>query len=171
MVNNMIFLIIFILKTIEAFTSTFSTILIIDEKRLTGSILSFIQVIIWFLIIRIALDDNQNSILIAVTYAAGYSIGSYLASLITSKHSKKKLLVQIITENEEVLNSLKKNGYSASIVEATGLYGSENYIIYSFINNKRKNEIVKIINKVDNKAFISINQNKELINGYFRHSN
>ena len=166
----MILMIIFILKIIEAFTSTISTILIIDEKRLTGSILSFIQVMIWFLIIKLALTDN-NGILVALMYAGGYSIGSYLASFITTKYSKKKLLVQIITNNNDIISKLKEKGYSASIINANGLYGRKNYIIYSFINNKRKNEIINIIKNIDNKAFISINQNKELMNGYFKHSN
>lgn len=164
----MIYIIIFILKVIESFTSTISTILIIDEKRIMGSILSFIQVIIWFIIIKIALENN--TILIALVYALGYSIGSYLASFITSKYSKKKLLVQIITSKEEVFESLKEKGYSGSIINSNGLYGSENYIIFSFINNKRKNEIIDIIKNIDNKAFISINQSKELINGYFKHT-
>ena len=164
----MIYLIIFFLKVIESFTSTISTILIIDEKRIMGSILSFIQVIIWFIIIKIALENN--TILIALVYALGYSIGSYLASFITSKYSKKKLLVQIITSKEEVFESLKVKGYSASIINSNGLYGSENYIIFSFINNKRKNEIIDIIKNIDNRAFISINQSKELINGYFKHT-
>ena len=165
----MIYLLVFILKAIEAFTSTISTILIIDEKRIMGSVLSFIQIIIWFIIIKIALENN--TILIGIVYALGYSIGSYLASFITTKYSKKKLLVQVITNKEEVFEVLKEKGYSGSIVNSSGLYGSENYIIYSFINNKRKNEIIDIINNIDNKAFISINQSKELINGYFRHSN
>lgn len=165
----MIYILIFILKTIEAFTSTISTILLIEEKRLVGSILTFIQVMIWFLIIRMALD-NENSFLIALTYALGYSFGSYIASLVTTKYSKKKLLIQIITSRKEVLRTIKKKGYSASIVDANGLYGSKNYIIFSFINNRRKEEIVKLVKDVDNNAFISINQNKELINGYFRHS-
>lgn len=160
-------LIIFLLKTIEAFTATISTILIIDEKRLKGSILSFIQVIIWFLIIKIALVDSDNTIIVAITYAAGYSLGSYLASFVTTKYSKKKLLIQIVSSNKEILKSLKENGYSASIINAKGLYGSNNYIIYSFINNKRKKEIINIIKKCDKTAFISINNTKELINGYF----
>lgn len=164
----MIYIIIFILKVIESFTSTISTILIIDERRIMGSILSFIQVIIWFIIIKIALENN--TILIALVYALGYSIGSYLASFITTKYSKKKLLVQIITNKKEIVEILKIKGYSASIVNSNGLYGSENYIIYSFINSKRKNELINVIKSIDNKAFISINQNKELINGYFTHS-
>lgn len=164
----MIYIIIFILKVIESFTSTISTILIIDERRIMGSILSFIQVIIWFIIIKIALENN--TILIALVYALGYSIGSYLASFITTKYSKKKLLVQVITSKEEVFEVLKEKGYSGSIVNSSGLYGSENYIIYSFINNKRKKEIITIINNIDHNAFITINQNKELINGYFKHT-
>ena len=87
----MIYLLVFILKVIEAFTSTISTILIIDEKRLMGSILSFIQVIIWFIIIKMALENN--TLLISLVYALGYSIGSYLASFITTKYFKKKLLI------------------------------------------------------------------------------
>ena len=166
----MIFILIFILKGIEAFVSTISTILIIDEKRLIGSLLSFIQVMIWFLIIRIALDDS-NSIFMALSYAGGYSIGSYFASFITTYFSKKKLLVIIITSNKNVLRDMKINGYSASFMKASGLYGSDNIIIYSFINNKRKDELIGIIKNEDKKAFISINQNKELINGYFKHSN
>ena len=164
----MIYIIIFVLKIIESFTSTISTILIIDERRIMGSILSFIQVIIWFIIIKIALENN--TILIALVYALGYSIGSYLASFITTKYSKKKLLVQVITSKEEVFEVLKEKGYSGSIVNSSGLYGSENYIIYSFINNKRKKEIITIINNIDHNAFITINQNKELINGYFKHT-
>ena len=164
----MIYIIIFILKIIESFTSTISTILIIDERRIMGSILSFIQVIIWFIIIKIALENN--TILIALVYALGYSIGSYLASFITTKYSKKKLLVQVITSKEEVFEVLKEKGYSGSIVNSSGLYGSENYIIYSFINNKRKKEIINIIKNIDHNAFITINQNKELINGYFKHT-
>ena len=164
----MIYIIIFVLKIIESFTSTISTILIIDERRIMGSILSFIQVIIWFIIIKIALENN--TILIALVYALGYSIGSYLASFITTKYSKKKLLVQVITSKEEVFEVLKEKGYSGSIVNSSGLYGSENYIIYSFINNKRKKEIINIIKNIDHNAFITINQNKELINGYFKHT-
>lgn len=164
----MIYIIIFVLKVIESFTSTISTILIIDERRIMGSILSFIQVIIWFIIIKIALENN--TILIALVYALGYSIGSYLASFITTKYSKKKLLVQVITSKEEVFEVLKEKGYSGSIVNSSGLYGSENYIIYSFINNKRKKEIINIIKNIDHNAFITINQNKELINGYFKHT-
>lgn len=165
----MFFILIFVLKTVEAFTSTISTILLIDEKRVLGSILSFIQVIIWFLIIKLALDDS-NGIIMALSYAGGYSFGSYLASFITTKFSKKKLVIQIITKKKELFNLLKSNGYSASIINAYGLYGSKNYIVYSFINNKRKNEIIRLIKKADKTAFININQSKELINGYFRHS-
>ena len=66
---------------------------------------------------------------------------------------------------------MKRNGYSASIVKGDGLYGNKNLIIFSFINGKRKNKLISIIKKIDNKAFIVINQNKELINGYFKHSN
>ena len=165
----MLFILILILKSIEAFTSTISTILLIDERRIFGSILSFIQIIIWFLIIKLALDDN-NGIIMALSYAAGYSIGTYLASFITTKFSKKKLLVQIITNNIKIFSLMKEHGYSASIVNANGLYGSKNYIVFSFINNKRKKELVNLIKSIDNNAFISINQNKELINGYFKHS-
>ena len=164
----MAYLIILILKLIEAFASTISTLLIIEGKRLIGSILTFFQIIIWFLIIKMALINN--SILISIFYALGYSLGSYLASFFSNKFFRRKLFFQVITNNKLLLDEIKEKGYSASIVNAKGLYGSNNYIVYIYINNRRKNELINIIKSIDNKALISINQNKELINGYFRHT-
>lgn len=167
--DNMIYISIFILKCFESFMSTISTIYVVNGNRLKASLFGFIQVIFWFIIIKNALDDNNY--FIAVTYAGGYSIGTYLGSLISTKISKRKLFVQIITNNKNILKELKKQGYSGSITKSTGLYGQDNFIIYSVINNKRKNELINIINKIDKNCFIVINENKEIINGFFKNSN
>ena len=164
----MIYLSIFILKTFESFMSTISTIYVVNGKRLKASLFGFIQVIFWFIIIKQALDDNNY--FIAFTYAGGYSLGTYLGSLLTDNLFKRKLLVQIITNNKEIIDLLKNNGYSGSITKSIGLYGQENFIIHSIINGKKRNEIVKLINSVDNNCFVLINENKEIINGYFKHT-
>lgn len=164
----MTYLLILILKLIEAFASTISTLLIIEGKRIIGSVITFFQIIIWFLIIKMALVNN--SILVSIFYALGYSIGSFLASSFSNNFFKRKLLFQVITSNNLLLNRLKEKGYSASIISAKGLYGNDNYILFIYINNKRKKELIDIIKSIDSNALISINQNKELINGYFRHT-
>ena len=109
-------------------------------------------------------------ILVSIFYALGYSIGSFLASSFSNNFFKRKLLFQVITSNNLLLNRLKEKWYSASIISAKGLYGNDNYILFIYINNKRKKELIDIIKSIDSNALISINQNKELINGYFRHT-
>ena len=162
----MIYISIFILKIFESFMSTISTIYVVNGKRIYASIFGFIQVIFWFIIIKQALNDN--SYYIAISYALGYSLGTYLGTFIINKISKKKILIQVITNKKEIINEIKKNGYSASLLNSNGLYGQKNYLIFIIINNKRRNELIKIIKKIDKNCFIIINENKEIINGYFK---
>ena len=162
----MIYISIFILKIFESFMSTISTIYVVNGKRIYASIFGFIQVIFWFIIIKQALDDN--SYYIAISYALGYSLGTYLGTFMINKISKRKILIQVITNKKEIINEIKNNGYSASLLNSNGLYGQKNYLIFIIINNKRRNELIKIIKEIDKNCFIIINENKEIINGYFK---
>ena len=92
----MVLIQIFIIRLFDALLMTIETIQIIKGNRKIGSILSFIEVLIWFLIIKEALREN-NSFLVALVYALGYCIGTYLGSFLSNKYSKEKIMVQVIS--------------------------------------------------------------------------
>ena len=113
----MIYLKIFIIRLFDALLMTIETIQIVKGKRKMGSIISFIEVLIWFLIIKEALSKH-NSILVALFYALGYSLGTYFGSYLSQKHSKDKIMIQIITRNETIKEELINNKIPFSLIKS-----------------------------------------------------
>lgn len=161
----MIYLQIFIIRLFDALLMTIETIQIIKGNRKIGSLLSFIEVLIWFLIIKEALSKN-NSFLVALVYALGYSLGTYLGSYISFKYSKEKIMIQIISSKNKIKEILKNNNIPFSLIDSSGSY-NKNYIFLIITNNNEFNKIKKIVLNIDNNAFISTYESKKIINGYF----
>ena len=161
----MVLIQIFIIRLFDALLMTIETIQIIKGNRKIGSILSFIEVLIWFLIIKEALREN-NSFLVALVYALGYCIGTYLGSFLSNKYSKEKIMVQVISSNKNIKEILKNNDIPFSLINSSGSY-SNNYIFLIIINNNLFIKIKNLILKEDSNAFISTYESKKIINGYF----
>lgn len=161
----MVLIQIFIIRLFDALLMTIETIQIIKGNRKIGSILSFIEVLIWFLIIKEALREN-NSFLVALVYALGYCIGTYLGSFLSNKYSKEKIMVQVISSNKNIKEILKNNDIPFSLINSSGSYNN-NYIFLIIINNNLFIKIKNLVLKEDNNAFISTYESKKIINGYF----
>lgn len=161
----MVLIQIFIIRLFDALLMTIETIQIIKGNRKIGSILSFIEVLIWFLIIKEALREN-NSFLVALVYALGYCIGTYLGSFLSNKYSKEKIMVQVISSNKNIKEILKNNDIPFSLINSSGSY-SNNYIFLIIVNNNLFIKIKNLVLKEDGNAFISTYESKKIINGYF----
>lgn len=161
----MVLIQIFIIRLFDALLMTIETIQIIKGNRKIGSILSFIEVLIWFLIIKEALREN-NSFLVALVYALGYCIGTYLGSFLSNKYSKEKIMVQVISSNKNIKEILKNNDIPFSLINSSGSY-SNNYIFLIIINNNLFIKIKNLVLKEDSNAFISTYESKKIINVYF----
>lgn len=160
---------IFFGRLIDVTLSTMQTMYLVKGRRKIATILGFIDVLIWFIVVKEALNTELESIFIALAYAGGYAAGTFTGSGITKKIMKGTVSVQIITkdENNKVTSAIKENGYSASIIESKGIYnGESNYMIYAQIDNKKIREFKFLITSIDPYAFITITESKEILNGY-----
>lgn len=160
---------IFFGRLIDVTLATMQTMYLVKGRRKIATILGFIDVLIWFIVVKEALNTELESIFIALAYAGGYASGTFVGSGITNKIMKGTVSVQIITkdENKKVTSTLKENGYSASIIESKGIYnGESNYMIYAQIDNKKIREFKFLITSIDPYAFITITESKEILNGY-----
>lgn len=165
----MIYLKIFFGKMIDVTLGTLVTIYIVKNKKIWATIIGFIDVFIWLLVVNTALKTTNNNFLIALTYSFGYAFGTYLGSYISNIFNNDIVSVQIVTKNKNniISDQIKKSKYSASMIECTGLHKSDKkYIIYAGINNKELNNFIKLIKKYDNNSFITISENKEIIGGF-----
>ena len=72
-------------RIIDVTLGTIRTLLTVKGKRLVAAGISFIEVTIWFLVVKEALNTGANSLWIVFSYAGGYAIGTYLGGFISNK--------------------------------------------------------------------------------------
>ena len=157
-------------RFIEVTLSTMNTIYIVKGKKIVATIVGFIDILIWFLIVKEALNTPEDSIWIALSYAGGYAIGTYFGSVFASVFIKGTTQVHIVTKNIEnkVTDAIKENGYGASIVPCYGLNSEEqSLMIYAQVDNKKIKDFKKLIKKIDPNAFVTITESKDNLNGFF----
>ena len=161
---------VFIGRFIEVTLSTINTLYIVKGKKLMATIIGFIDILIWFLVVKEALNTPEDSVWIALSYAGGYAIGTYFGAVIAGYIIKGTTQIQVVTKNinNVVTDALKEHGYGASIVPCYGLNTEEqSLMIYAQVDNKRIKEFKKLIKKLDPHAFVAITESKENLNGYF----
>ena len=137
---------IFFGRLIDVTLATMVTMYIVKNKRLTAAIIGFIDVFIWFVIVREALVTESTSILIPLFYSGGYACGTILGSKISSKTIKTIITVSIVTSQIDKVDS---------------------YIIYSQVESNKLKPLEEYVKKEDEHAFIVVTESKEALNGYF----
>ena len=130
---------IFFGRLIDVTLATMVTMYIVKNKRLTAAIIGFIDVFIWFVIVREALVTESTSILIPLFYSGGYACGTILGSKISSKTIKTIITVSIVTSQiDKVSEILKNHQIGGTILKGTGIKsGTDSYIIYSQVESNK----------------------------------
>ena len=157
-------------RFIEVTLSTMNTIYIVKGKKIIATIVGFIDILIWFLIVKEALNTPEDSIWIALSYAGGYAVGTYFGSVFAGLLIKGTTQVHVVTKNVEnkVTDAIKENGYGASIVPCYGLNSEEqSLMIYAQVDNRKLKDFKKLIKKIDPNAFVTITESKDNLNGFF----
>lgn len=157
---------IFSARILDVSLGTIRTIFTVKGKSFISALIGFIEVLIWFLVAREALSNGVN-IFIAISYSLGYSIGIYIGSILSKKLIKSNLNVQIITENYDLIDKLRKEEFAVSVVDIKGK-DSNKYMLIIGINNTKKDLLIDKIKKFDNNAFIYINETVYIQNGFIK---
>lgn len=85
-----------------------------------ASLIGFAEITVWFLVVKEALNTDENSLWIVFSYASGFSTGTYIGGIISNKFIKSNLGVQVITNNNNIINILRDNGFGVSVIDIKG---------------------------------------------------
>ncbi len=157
-------------RLIDVTLSTLQTMLLVKGKRNYATIIGFIDVFIWFLVVREALNTDIKSIWIALAYAGGYAAGTFTGSNLSKKVIKGTVGVQVITKNKnnKVIEAIRKSGFAATFVECKGIHADDtNYLIGAQVDSRKLDNFKDLVTKADKNAFITVTESKESLNGYF----
>ena len=131
----------------------------------------FVEVFVWFVIAREALNTDVDSIWIAISYSLGFATGTYIGGYLSDRFISANLGVQVVTstKNDKLNDEIKKQGYGISVVDIKGRYDKKDkYMLFIEIDKKDISHLKNMIKKIDEKAFIVVNETKYVQNGYFK---
>ena len=162
---------IFFVRIIDVSLGTVRTIITVKGRRVVASMVGCVEVFVWFLIVREALNTDEVSIWIAVSYSLGFATGTYIGSILSDIFISGTLGVQVVTSDSDdnIINILRKNGYALTVLPVEGMNDDNSkYMLFIEIDKKRFNDLKRLIKSLDKKAFIVVNETKFVQNGYFK---
>lgn len=167
---NILFLCIkiFLVRIIDVSLGTFRTIITVKGKALYASLIGFIEVFVWFLIVREALNTNVESLWIAISYSLGFATGTYIGSLLSNHFIESLLTIQIITEKYSLVHILRENGYGLSVINVNGINETEKYMLIIEIKGKSLKHLRSLAESVDKNCFFIVTETKYVQNGYIK---
>ncbi len=164
-------IIIFFGRILDVSLSTVKTVLIMKNRPVIATIFSLIEISVWFLVVREALTRTEGIVWIAIAYAAGFAIGTYVGSIIATKSIKGTVRVQVITTNddEKIIETIREKGFAVTVVSVRGKDKiKEKFMLYIEVNNKSLKCLKQLIKTIDPQAFIVVNETKFVQNGFIK---
>ena len=160
---------IFLVRILDVSLGTFRTIITVKGKSLYASIIGFIEVFVWFIIVREALNTDVDSLWVAFSYSLGFATGTYLGSIISKKFIKTTFSVEVITSKQNMSDILREKGYAVTELSVEGKdEKTDKYMLLLEIGNNSLNSLKDSIKQIDKNAFIIVTETKLVQNGYFK---
>ena len=160
---------IFSVRIIDVSLGTFRTIITVKGKALYASFIGFIEVFVWFLIVREALNTEIESIWIAISYSLGFATGTYIGAILSNHFIEGNLHIQIITSKYKLVNAIRENGYGVSVINVEGYNNNEEkYMLFIEIKDKSLKHLRSISKSIDKNCFFVVSETKYVINGLIK---
>lgn len=158
---------VFFVRIIDVSLGTFRTVMTVKGKVSYASIIGFFEVLIWFLIVKEALNTSENSILVGISYALGFATGTFIGGKISFRLINGIITIEVITSNLTLSDFLRNNGYAVTEIEVKGKDSKDKRMLFLQIHTKEKNKLKSLVHQIDEKAFIVIQESQQVTNGYF----
>lgn len=159
---------IFVSRILDVSLGTVRTIMTVRGNRTVAAAIGFVEVMLWFLIVREALNTEETSIFIAVAFAGGYATGTFVGGFVAKVMLPSNHLVQVITSTRDktLLSAISDAGFPMTVSDVYGRdHVAEKYMLFIYVDGKYVDRLKKIIIGNDPAAFISISEGRASVNG------
>ena len=157
---------IFIARILDVSIGVIRTVELVKDNTIKAVILAFFEVFIWFLVAREALTSTDLNLMVAIFYSLGYACGTLIGSFLSKRLIKGSVGVQVISSifNLKNINIIKRAGYGISSLKLD----NNKRMLFIEVDKKRLKELLHLINKIDNKSFITVSETKYVSNGFVK---
>ncbi|MBR0052179.1 MAG: DUF2179 domain-containing protein [Firmicutes bacterium] len=161
---------IFCCRILDVTCGTVRTILTVKENTKGAALMGFIEVFLWYVVVRDAMTNDGPVIAIAVAYAAGFATGTYVGGQIARRIISGNVTVQVVTSHRDdaMLAAIRDAGYAITVLNANeSEFAESKYLIIASVDKKHLKAFEELIKEKDPKAFIMVSETKSYVGGYF----
>jgi uncharacterized protein YebE (UPF0316 family) len=149
-------LLIFLARIIDVSINTIRIIYVLGGRRLTATLLGFVESFVWLMAIRQIFQhlDNWASY---IAYPAGFAMGIFVGMMIEERIAYGKVIVRIITRKEidQLKEYLLTQSHRFTILKALGPDGDES-VIFAVLERERLEELTTKLKEILPSAFYTV---------------
>jgi len=156
-------LLIFISRSVDVALGTLRTRMVVSRRKYRAAIIGFFEVLIYILIVSKVIQDTGN-IFNVIAYCAGFSCGTILGLNLEDRLNLEMLQATIMLKDNsyDLLRLIKEAGFKATL----SIEDFKMDIINVLLEEKRKDELEKIINDLEYDTLISFQSLNKVSKNY-----
>ncbi|MDP4175106.1 MAG: DUF5698 domain-containing protein [Bacteroidota bacterium] len=135
---------------------TMRTILVVQGKKYYAGFAGFFEVLIWITCMRYIVQHMDHTVNL-VGYASGFALGNILGITLEQKIGIGFVQLNVISRycTDKIADVLRQSRFGVTILPGEGGAGGI-AILVIVIRRKNQKDVVNLIERVDPKAFITI---------------
>lgn len=147
---------IFFARICDVSLNTIRIIYVLGGRKMTATILGFIESLIWLLAIS-QIFENLSNWICYVAYPGGFAMGIYVGMVIEEKIAYGKVIIRIITSHDidDLKTYLQQNNFRFSVIHSFGSKGEEN-IVFTVIDREKLNSLISSLRSILPTAFYTV---------------
>lgn len=158
---------IFVARICDMSLDTMRIISIGQGRKGLASFFGFFEVTIWLLVARQVIVNLPNPACF-FAYAGGFATGNYVGMWIEERFSSGAQIIRIILDQDGklMMDALKREGFGFTSILGHGAQGPVD-MIFAIVDRHRVNDVIHLVEKIDPKAFYTIEDIRYASEGVF----
>lgn len=159
-------LFIFIIRVISISIATLRIMLMGRAKKLIVVIIAFVEGLSFIVTFSMVAQDFSN-LPNVIAYSGGFAIGTLVGMLIEERMGMGYRTVTIISQGHSlpIIEMVREAGFGATRTPGEGTKGSVGFI-WVVVRRKDVDHVMKIVQKIDPKAFITVSSTQNVYRGF-----
>jgi len=143
-------------RIVDVSLGTVRTLMIMRGHKYQAALIGLIEAAIWVIAIRFIMQNLDNLWNVS-GYSIGFAAGTVLGISIEEKFGRGFIQMQVVSMHfaDKISDKLREARIGVTILPGEGRRGGV-AILVLIIRAKRKKEVMKIIDSLDPKAFVTI---------------
>ncbi len=164
----LIYLGIYVAKIIEVSLMTIRVVLITKGERKAGTVVSFVENLLWVFIVGNVLKGISGDPIRGVVYALGFATGTYTGSWLEQKVGIGVSEIKAIVKEEhgdDLAKYIRDQGYAVTMLRGEGK-NLKRCILFMYVSRKEVKHVVDMMVDMQSNAVITVSDSKPVYGGY-----